>query len=121
MQELSTIIDIYRHIHTKKEKAYLLSFDVKTSNFYDLSKKKPHKSQIIEDVCKIADSSYNSVESPADLKIRPIFAGPTCEIHRIRISYWIFLNLTILKYSHIRETVDFLDTIHEKKIIPNPV
>nr|XP_022299146.1 uncharacterized protein LOC111107980 [Crassostrea virginica] len=113
LQELSTIIDKYGQTLTTKEKAYLLSFNAKTSNFYGLPK--IHKSQIIGDACKIAGSSYISVESPADLKIRPIVAGPTCETHKISNLLDILLKPYITKVqSYVRDTVDLLNTIPEK-------
>lgn len=49
MNKLSKIIEEYGQELTKKEINYLLSFDVKTSNFYGLPK--VHKSQIISNLC----------------------------------------------------------------------
>ena len=118
MEKLETIIDEYGQKLTAKETAYLLSFNIKTSNFYGLPK--IHKSQTIKDECKISGSTYISVASPADLTIRPIVAGPTCETHRISNLLDILLKPYVTKVqSYIRDTVDFLNTIPEK-VNPNP-
>ena len=75
---------------------------------------KIHVSQIIEDACKIDGSSYISVESPADVKVRPIVAGPTCETHRISTLLDILLKPYNTKVqSYVRDIVDFLNTIPE--------
>lgn len=113
MQKLKTIINEYGQQLTEKETKYLLSFNIKTSNFYGLPK--IHKSQTIKDKCKISESTYINVTSPDDLTIRPIVAGPTCETHRISSLLDILLKPYISKvHSYIRDTVDFLNTIPEK-------
>ncbi|XP_062591597.1 uncharacterized protein LOC134253105 [Saccostrea cucullata] len=113
MEKLETIIDEYGQKLTAKETAYLLSFNIKTSNFYGLPK--IHKSQTIKDECKISRSTYISVASPAELTIRPIVAGPTCETHRISNLLDILLKPYVTKVqSYIRDTVDSLNTIPEK-------
>lgn len=55
MNKLKTIINKYGQGLTAKETDYLLSFDIKTSNFYGLPK--IHKSQMINDKCKNSTSS----------------------------------------------------------------
>ena len=113
MKKLETIVDKHGQKLTAKEADYLLSFNVKTSNFYGLPK--IHKNQVINDKCKNSDSSYISVESPTDLKIRPIVAGPSCETHRISYLLDVLLKPYVDKVqSYIRDTIDFLNTIPEK-------
>lgn len=113
MNKLEKIINNHGQGLTAKETEYLLSFDIKTSNFYGLPK--IHKSQMINDKCKNSSSSYINVERPTDLKIRPIVAGPTCETHRISYLLDVLLKPYITKVqSYIRDTVDFLNTIPER-------
>lgn len=113
MQKLKTIINEYGQQLTEKEIKYLLSFNIKTSNFYGLPN--IHKSQTIKDKCKVSESTYINVKSPDDLTIRPIVAGPTCETHRISNLLDILFKPYISKvHSYIRDTVDFLNTIPEK-------
>lgn len=112
MNKLSKIIEEYGQELTKKEINYLLSFDVKTSNFYGLPK--VHKSHIISNLCKESFSSYVCVSKPEDLKLRPIVAGPSCETHRISNLLDLLLKPYVSKVkSYIRDTVDFLNSIPE--------
>lgn len=81
MLKLKTIINEYRQQLTEKETKYLLSFNIKTNNFYGLPK--IHKSQTIKDRGKVSESTYINVTNPDDITIRPTSNGSTCETHRI--------------------------------------
>ena len=66
----------YKEELTDKEKTYIYKFYYKCSQFYGLPK--IHKSNIIRDA--IDNSSDNKVihtVEPHDLKLRPMFAGPS--------------------------------------------
>lgn len=113
MKKLNTIICQHGNTITKKESDYLMSFDLKTSNFYGLPK--IHKSKIINEKCNDAKASYITIERPGDLKLRPIVAGPACETHRISNLLDILLKPYVNEVqSYIRDTIDFLNSIPEK-------
>ena len=71
----------YRHCFTKNEIDYLTKFENKTSFFYDLPK--VHQSVAIKKSVDSNDSIYVKCDSPDDLKMRPIVAGPSCPTHRL--------------------------------------
>ena len=93
---------------TDHEADFLLNFDCKTSTFYGLPK--IHKSQIIQNACKIKHSEYIEVIDPEDLEFRPIVAGPLCETSRLSCLLDILLK-PFLKHvkSYLRDDIDFLN------------
>lgn len=109
-ESLAKIIQEHGSNLTKKEVDYLLDFDAKTSNFYGLPK--IHKSKSISEQCEKSQTAYIQLQSPTDLKVRPIVAGPTCETHRISNLLDILLKPFIANIrSYVRDTVDFLNTL----------
>ena len=74
MISLSKLVSKYSDILTEEETTYLLNMDPKTSNFYGLPK--VHKSSIIKAAIEEQNEEYVHVIQPADLKFRPIVAGP---------------------------------------------
>ena len=98
---------------TKKEIDYVQNFTTKTSNFYGLPK--IHKSSTIKTAVKDQNSEYVKLPPPADLKMRPIVAGPSSPTQRLSN----FLDL-ILKplckhvASYIRDDLEFLAHIPEE-------
>ena len=71
----------HKQVLTSKELDYLSNFGVKFSNFYGLPK--IHKNKQIQQACSENDSMYIQISNVADLKLRPIVAGPACQTHRL--------------------------------------
>ena len=106
-----------KHTHslTKAEIDYLCRFNFRTSGFYGLPK--IHKSKIICQETKAQNKPYIKVLRPADLKFRPIVAGPICPTSRLSN----FVDLLIKPFtshvqSYLRDTIDFLNYLPE--IVP---
>ena len=106
-----------KHTHslTKAEIDYLCRFNFRTSGFYGLPK--IHKSKIICQEAKAQNNPYIKVLRPADLKFRPIVAGPICPTSRLSN----FVDLLIKPFtshvqSYLRDTIDFLNYLPE--IVP---
>ena len=106
-----------KHTHslTKAEIDYLCRFNFRTSGFYGLPK--IHKSKIICQEAKAQNKPYIKVLRPADLKFRPIVAGPICPTSRLSN----FVDLLIKPFtshvqSYLRDTTDFLNYLPE--IVP---
>ena len=97
---------------TKKENEYLQNFAWKTSNFYGLPK--IHKSQAVKEAILQQNSTYIKVQSPPDLKLRPIVAGPSSPTHRLSNFMDIILKpLCGHVPSFIRDDLDFLNHLPE--------
>jgi hypothetical protein len=95
---------------TKDEVNFLLKFDSRTSTFYGLPK--IHKSNIIHNICNTSNSEYVEILSPADLKLRPIVAGPECETSRLSCLLDILLKPFLKNvHSYLRDSIDFLNII----------
>lgn len=93
---------------TKKEKEYLTKFEHKTSNFYGLPK--VHKSDIIKQAIYDQNSDYVTTPDPADLKFRPVVAGPICVTSRLSNLIDILLRPFIPHVkSYVRDDIDFLN------------
>ena len=106
-----------KHTHslTKAEIDYLCRFNFRTSGFYGLPK--IHKSKIICQEAKAQNKPYIKVLRPADLKFRPIVAGPICPTSRLSN----FVDLLTKPFtshvqSYLRDTIDFLNYLPE--IVP---
>ncbi len=104
---------------TEKEQQYLTDFEVKTSNFYGLPK--IHKSTVIINEVKQTAEDFIQCIDPADLKFRPIVAGPSCATHRLSN----FIDILLRPYikfvkSYVRDDIDFLthlpETIKESSV-----
>ena len=78
MKLIKELAGNYSHNLTEKEVSYVCYFDFKTSGIYGLPK--IHKSKIICQEAKVQKKPYIRVLRPADLKFRPIVAGPRCPI-----------------------------------------
>ncbi|CAG2218796.1 unnamed protein product [Mytilus edulis] len=107
-RNINKLISKFPHCTTEKEVDYLTKFEVKTSNFYGLPK--IHKSKEVETAVQQQNCAYIEINSPKDLKFRPIVAGPQCPTHRL--SHFIDLILKPLcQYvpSFIRDNFDFLN------------
>ena len=85
MKVIKELAGNHSHNLTEKEVNYLCHFDFKTSGFYGLPK--IHKSEIICQEAKVQTKPYIRVLRPADLKFRPIVAGPRCPTSRLRHPY----------------------------------
>ena len=120
MQKLVVLLNLYRKGLTDKEVDYICNFKCKTSNMYGLPK--IHKSKIISEECSKAESVCVNIQSPPDLSLRPIIAGPACETHRLSNFLDILLK-PFLRYvdSFVRDDIDMLNhlpkTVSENTLI----
>ena len=98
---------------TKKEIDYVQNFITKTSNFYGLPK--IHMSNIMKTAVKDQNSEYVKLPPTADLKMRPIVAGPSSPTRRLSNFLDLILK-PLCKYmtSYIRDDLDFLSHIPEE-------
>ena len=104
---------------TKHEAEYIQRFTYRTSNFYELSK--IHKSTTIQMAIKEQNSEYVKLNPPADLKMRPIVAGPCSPTHRLSNFLDIVLKpLCKEVLSYIRDDMDFLNHL-PKEIQENTI
>ena len=102
MKLIKELASNHSHNLTGKEVNYLCHFDFKTSGFYGLPK--IHKSKII------CPEPYIRVLRPADLKFRPIGAGPRCPTGRLSNYVDILIKpFTLHVRSYLRDTIDFLN------------
>ncbi|CAC5423355.1 unnamed protein product [Mytilus coruscus] len=109
------LIKDYDQCLTEKEIAYLCDFDPKESNFYGLPK--VHKSAQIQNTVRDQNNVYVETFRPADLKLRPIIAGP--ESLTQRLSHFIDLIIKHLCPSipiYIIDNMEFLN--HIPAIVP---
>ena len=112
MREIIGKIDFlckkYKDCLTKDEISALTKFDYKEANFYGLPK--IHKSQIIKAAVNDQKSEVVNVESPSDLKIRPIIGGPVSPTSNLSKLLDLLLKpfMTNLP-SFVRDSLDLLD------------
>ena len=107
MAELKRMVTKHEKILTKQEANYLTKFSFTTSNFYGLPK--IHKSAIIAETIKIQNSECINVFEPADLKLRPIIAGPNCPTKPLSNMIDILIKPLLLHVkSYIKDNIDFL-------------
>ena len=91
---------------------YLLNFEFKLSSFYGLPK--IHKSQLIKQKYQEINTEYLELENPADLKFRPIVAGPVCETHHLSNLIDILLKPFVQHAkSYVNDDIDFLTHLPE--------
>ena len=114
MKLIKELASNHSHNLTGKEVNYLCHFYFKTSGFYGLPK--IHKSKII------CPEPYIRVLRPADLKFRPIGAGPRCPTSRLSNYVDILIKpFTLHVRSYLRDTIDFLNylprTVSERTIL----
>ena len=110
MNKITKLVKRFENETTKPEKQYITNFSWKTSNFYGLPK--IHKSSLISNSIKEQNCEYITLPAPADLKMRPIVAGPVSPTHRL--SNYIDLILKPLcqhVLSFIKDDMDFLQNI----------
>ena len=108
MKLIKELAGNHSHSLTEKEVNYVCHFDFKTSGFYGLPK--IHKSKIICQEAKIQKKPYIRVLRPADLKFRPIVAGPRCPTSRLSNFVDILIKpFTLHVQSYLRDTIDFLN------------
>ena len=110
----------HSHNLTEKELSYVCYFDFKNSGFYGLPK--IYKSKIICQEAKVQKKRYIRVLRPADLKFRPIVAGPRCPTSRLSNFVDILIKpFTLYVQSYLRDTMDFLNylpkTVPESTIL----
>ena len=112
MNKIKGLVKKHENIFTKKEKAYIINFEYKTSYFYGLPK--IHQSKRIKENILEQNSSYVQCGTDVDLKMRPIVAGPVCPTHRLSNLIDVVLK-PYLKHvkSYIRDSVDFLNHLPE--------
>ncbi|XP_029648356.1 uncharacterized protein LOC115222314 [Octopus sinensis] len=110
MKNLVSLILLHGKGLIEKETDYITNFKCKPSFFYGL--RKIHKSKIINEACKQSTGKYINIQTPEDLTLRSIVAGPACETHRLSNSLDILLK-PLLKYikSFIRDDLDMLEHI----------
>ena len=98
---------------TEKEADFLLNFNVKQSLFYGLPK--VHKSQIVMNAIREQKSEFVEINSPNDLRFRPIVGGPQCVTHRLSNYLDILLKpLAVRISSYLRDTMDFLSKLPDE-------
>ncbi|XP_029648835.1 uncharacterized protein LOC115222656 [Octopus sinensis] len=120
MKNLASLILLHGKGPREKETDYITNFKCKPSLFYGLPK--IHKSKIINEACKQSPGKCINIQTPEDLTLRPIVAGPACETHRLSNFLDILLKL-LLKYfkSFIRDDLDMLEhlpkTINEEAVL----
>ncbi|CAH3178618.1 unnamed protein product, partial [Porites evermanni] len=115
MKLMKELAGNHSHSLTEKEVNYLCHFDFKTSGFYGLPK--IHKSKIICQEAKVQKKPYIRVLRPADLKFRPIVAGPRCPTSRLSNFVDILIKpFTLHVQSYLRDTIDFLNYL--PRIVP---
>ena len=73
-RDLTKLVEKHRNCLTEKETQFILKKDWKSSNFYVLPK--IHKNDKIAETFAAADNDYAEMDTPNDLKGRPITAGP---------------------------------------------
>ena len=81
MNQLNRHVQTYKECLTTKEQDYLTNFKWKSSNFYILPK--IHKSNEIKHKTKESRTFFIEINSPIDLKGRPIIAGCSSPTHRL--------------------------------------
>ena len=115
MKLIKELAGNHSHSLTEKEVNYLCHFDFKTSGFYGLPK--IHKSKIICQEVEVHKKPYIRVLRPADLKFRPIVAGPRCPMSRLSNFVDILIKaFTLHVRSCLRDTIDFLNYL--SKTVP---
>jgi hypothetical protein len=108
--KMKNLIGLYQTQLTDKERDYLLNFEWKSSNFYGLPK--VHKSASILKAVQEQNCEYIKILRPADLKFRPIVAGPACPTHRLSNLMDIILKPLVHNVqSYVRDDIDFLTKI----------
>ncbi len=73
-KELTKVVEKHRNCLTEKETQFILNKDWKSSNFYVLPK--IHKNKKIAEKFAGTNAEYAEMDTPKDLKGRPITAGP---------------------------------------------
>jgi hypothetical protein len=107
LAKIAALTNKYDAHLTEKEKDYLVNFENKNSLFYGLPK--IHKSGEIIQAVKTQNQPYIKIRRPADLKFRPIVAGPSCPTHRLSNMIDILLKpLLVHTRSYTRDDIDFL-------------
>ena len=108
--EYNRLIKSFKKILSVKEYDYLMKFDCKDSYFYGLPK--VHKSQLIKNACIKNNCSYIRVQSPEDLKIRPIISSKFCQSNRLSELVDILLKPFMECIpSYVKDTKDFLNKL----------
>ena len=74
-QHLKKLMDKHKSSLTKNEYKYVTNYEWKSSNIY--VQPKIHKSKTIIETIENNSKHYIEMESPQDLKARPIIAGPS--------------------------------------------
>ena len=120
MKLITELAGNYSHSLTEKEVNYVCHFNFKTSGFYGLAKK--HKSKIICQEAKVQKKPYIRVLRPADLKFRPIVAGPRCPTSRLSNFVDILIKpFTLHVQNYLRDSIDFFNylpkTVPESTIL----
>ena len=112
-KKLKEHIKKYESILTKKEIDYLINFKFSSSQFYCLPK--VHKSEIIKNVMNTDSAEYIQVQSPDDLKGRPISGGPESPTQRLSSLIEILLKpLVPTLKTYIKDDWDFLRKLPTK-------
>ena len=113
-RQIRNLVTKYNDNLTQNERSYIENFDSKTSNFYGLPK--VHKSDIIKKAIHEQNEEYIWIPRPADLKFRPIVAGPVCATSRLSE----LLDEILKPYLHhvdsyVRDDIDFLNKIPRER------
>ena len=97
----------FEHCLTNYEKDYLLKFELSTSNFYVLPK--IHKSQMIEKAINSYNNYHIEMNTPHDLKGRPIIAGCSSPTHRLSsLLDKILMPISSKVKTYIKDDWDFI-------------
>ena len=103
---------------TKDEISYLTKFDSKEANFYGLPK--VHKSAIINKAIEEQKAEVIIVQSPSDLKVRPIIGGPVSPTSHLSELVDHLLKPYMKRLpSYVRDSIDLLNQAESWENDPN--
>ena len=115
--KLRELMHQHRDCVTDKEFKYITNFDWSTSNFYGLPK--IHKCKSIIQEVQQCNSAYLHMETPNDLKVRPVVAGPNAPTqHLSELLEQILKPLVPYQKSFIKDDWDFIRKFPSKLDYP---
>ena len=107
MKNLKVLVDKHRSCLTSKEYDYITKYEWSTSNFYVLPK--IHKCKDIIDKVQSCNSDYLKMDTPHDLKGRPIVGGPKSPTqHLSEFLEKVLSPLVPYQKSYVKDDWDFL-------------
>ncbi|XP_014790251.1 uncharacterized protein LOC106883665 [Octopus bimaculoides] len=111
ISKIRRLINEFQDSFTDKEKEYICNSVIKESNFYGLPK--IHKSSEIQNAINKQKNQYVKILRPADLKLRPLVAGPQALTQQLSHFLDILLKpLCPLIPSYVWDGIYFIQHIH---------